>query len=73
MPLKDDNNTVHQSAMNLHYKEVKEVKAYKVFCYECECPHCEATVRVADDDGASGASFDQECTECGKSFHTRCE
>ncbi|MBE8232340.1 MAG: hypothetical protein HAW67_01300 [Endozoicomonadaceae bacterium] len=52
---------------------VSEVKAYKVFYYECECPHCEATVRVADDDGASCASFDQECTECEKIFPTRCE
>ena len=50
-----------------------EAKAYKVFHYECECPHCQETVRVADDEGVSGASFDQECTGCGKSFSTRCE
>lgn len=54
-------------------REVSEVKAYKVFYYECECPHCEEAVRVADDDGASGASFDQDCTECGKIFPARCE
>jgi len=73
MPLKDENNTVHPSSMHFQHKEVSEVKAYRVFYYECECPHCEATVRVADDDGASGASFNQECTDCGKNFPTRCE
>ncbi|MBL0710609.1 MAG: hypothetical protein JJV99_06300 [Colwellia sp.] len=51
----------------------QEVKAYQVTYYECECPFCEAEVRVADDDGAAGHSFEQECTECGKKFAARCE
>ncbi len=51
----------------------QEVKAYRVTYYECECPFCEVEVRVADDSGMSGASFTQECTECGKSFPARCE
>lgn len=52
---------------------VQEVKAYQVTIYECECPFCEANVRVADDDGLSEASFEQKCTECGKAFPVRCE
>tara|TARA_R110000737_G_scaffold352807_1_gene400416 strand:+ start:1385 stop:1558 length:174 start_codon:yes stop_codon:yes gene_type:complete len=50
-----------------------EVKAYEVKHFECECPHCEAVVRIADDDGCSGASFKQDCSECNKTFSARCE
>jgi predicted Zn finger-like uncharacterized protein len=73
MPLKDNDSTVPLSATINHYRKVKVTKAYKNFYYECECPHCEATIRISDNLGVSGDRFDQECTECGKSFSTRCE
>ncbi|MDI4652660.1 MULTISPECIES: hypothetical protein [Pseudoalteromonas] len=53
-------------------KEIEEVTAYEVKCFECECPYCEVAVRVADDDGISGTSFNQECTDCDKEFLARC-
>lgn len=54
-------------------KAIKEVSAYEVKYFECECPHCNEVVRISDDDGCSGASFNQECTACHKTFPTRCE
>ncbi len=66
-------NKIGLKDMTKQSQEVSDVKAYKMFYYECECPHCEAVVRVADDDGVSGARFNQECTECRKSFSAYCE
>ena len=54
-------------------KEIHEVSAYEVKHFECECPFCEAAVRISDDDGLSGASFNQECPECNKTFPARCD
>jgi hypothetical protein len=51
----------------------KEVIAYEVNHFECECPHCDSVVRVSDGDGLSGVSFNQMCTECHKTFPARRE
>ncbi|MEI8659350.1 hypothetical protein [Vibrio sp. Hal054] len=50
-----------------------EVKAYKVTIFECECPQCEETVQLPDDDCHSGASFDHTCQHCNTKFPVRCD
>ncbi len=47
-------------------KESKEIRAYEVKHFECECPYCEALVRVAGDNGISGASFNQSVRNAAK-------
>ncbi|ELA8176440.1 hypothetical protein RGL50_003965 [Vibrio alginolyticus] len=50
-----------------------EVKAYQVTIYECECPECEETDQLPDDDCMSGASFYHTCLHCNTKFPVRCD
>ncbi|WP_194663879.1 hypothetical protein [Vibrio anguillarum] len=54
-------------------KPTPEVKAYQVIIYECECPECEETVQLPDDDCHSGASFTTKCRYCDAKFPVRCD
>ncbi|RZD19688.1 hypothetical protein [Pseudoalteromonas sp. MEBiC 03485] len=47
-------------------KGSKEVTANEVKHFECECPYCEALVRVADDNVISGASFNKSVRNAAK-------
>lgn len=59
--------------MSKDTQEFPEVKGYEVTYFECECPKCEETLQLPDDDGLSGASFYHTCQHCNTKFAVRCE